>query len=482
MGEITSIRQRIYDTVVLGRGTNSSSAAAALEGEENLAVAARVDVREFKKCSGCGNNDQNTFVTDQKNGDMVCLNCGDVVEESLMHEGSQFRKFEGEADRNHHGDVANPLYSNSYNMGTSLGGMSFQSGAGLGGYGSGGRGGIENVLRNAHAYIEMNMSQFGKEEKKTRIGYKDRQKREAVIEMKHVVDALSLHNAVIERAKVLFAGFRDDRELVQQFKGVLAGCLCQAFDELSKDGRQILKQKAGEEECKTEEAKEAVVESKKFESLHSKTLSQEPTSNSLISSSEKKSASLWDLDDTRSWLLEASGTIARKWEQKNNNARSRGIPDNSIPQGSREEIEGNLVQHSLTLCDLMENELNGKNNRLSNTGKQRVITPRVQAMGNLGIRWQHSHERGSGGAGGVGNSGLVGGKGQSGSNKTAGQILILKSAKRLGEAIKDSVAGEAFHSEIRALLKRQQDREKKQRADHVVLRRSGKKRRKRCDF
>ena len=63
--------------------------------------------------------------------------------------------------------------------------------------------------------------------------YKDRQKREAVIEMKHVVDALSLHNAVFERAKELFAGFRDDRELVQQFKGVLASCLCLSFDQLS---------------------------------------------------------------------------------------------------------------------------------------------------------------------------------------------------------------------------------------------------------
>ena len=46
MVEIIGIRQRIYDTVVLGRGTNSSSAAAALEGEEELPVAARKDVNE----------------------------------------------------------------------------------------------------------------------------------------------------------------------------------------------------------------------------------------------------------------------------------------------------------------------------------------------------------------------------------------------------------------------------------------------------
>jgi hypothetical protein len=39
--------------------------------------------------------------------------------------------------------------------------------------------------------------------------------------MAHVGDALNLHEAVIQRAKELFAGFRDDRELVQQFKGVI---------------------------------------------------------------------------------------------------------------------------------------------------------------------------------------------------------------------------------------------------------------------
>jgi hypothetical protein len=75
-----------------------------------------------------------------------------VNSESIMHEGSQFRKFEGEEDRNHHGEVPNPLFSNSHNMATTLGGMSFTPGAGMGGYGSAARGGIENILRNAHAY------------------------------------------------------------------------------------------------------------------------------------------------------------------------------------------------------------------------------------------------------------------------------------------------------------------------------------------
>ena len=43
-------------------------------------------------------------------------------------------------------------------------------------------------------------------------------------QMVHAGDALGLHEAVVQRAKELFAGFRDDREMVQQFKGVIAAC------------------------------------------------------------------------------------------------------------------------------------------------------------------------------------------------------------------------------------------------------------------
>jgi hypothetical protein len=154
--ELRSIRRRVHDTVVLGLGTHSSAHAASLEDESSeipVSAAARGhETEQWKRCGACGNGDQSAFVLDGKNGDMICTNCGAVVSESIMHEGSQFRKFEGEEDRNHHGDSPNPLFSNSHNMATTLGGMSFQPGAGIGGYGSAGRGGIENILRNAHAY------------------------------------------------------------------------------------------------------------------------------------------------------------------------------------------------------------------------------------------------------------------------------------------------------------------------------------------
>lgn len=225
LSEMNAIRKRIFDTVILGKGMHTNDpndeddlvVAVAPTGASSSGGGSALDA--YQKCNICNNNDQSLFVLDRKNGDVICSNCGTVVSESIMHEGSQFRKFEGEADRNHHGDAANPLYSNAHNMSTTLGGMSM--GMVRGGIGSGKRSNLETILRNAHAYTELNVSQFGKTDRRTRVGYKDKQKKGAFVQMTHVGDALSLHEAVVQRAKELFAGFRDDRELVQQFKGVI---------------------------------------------------------------------------------------------------------------------------------------------------------------------------------------------------------------------------------------------------------------------
>lgn len=496
MAEIVGIRKRIYDTVILGKGTNASANAAALENEEALPVAARVgmhDIDKFKRCKVCGNNDQGAFVLDKKNGDLICTECGTVATESLMHEGTQFRKFEGEEDRNHHGDIANPLYSNAYNMGTSLGGVSIAVGAGLAGYGSGGKKGMETILKNIHNYTEMNISQFGKEEKKTRVGYKDRQKKEAFVQMTHVADALSLHQAVLQRAKELFAGFRDDRELVQQFKGVLAACLCEAFDQLSKDGRQILKVKAAEN--KNGGAEDTVLSlnsrATRRSELHSSSLAgssgiflnapeQKLTDDAqsskndieLLNDLENKPASSWTLDDTRTWLLDASKNIAKLWYERQREEIKPGskVVNASLPKGSRAEMEGLLVQHTLTLCGFLEEELKSDAKAVSTVNRQRVVTPRVEEMGRLGIKWQHKHERGSGGAGGVGNNAMQG-RQQHGNGRTAGQILMLKTAKKLSQILNDAAAGEAFHRELRALLSRQEAMQNKKLRDLASMQR-----------
>lgn len=454
--EFKSIRKRIYDTVILGKGL------AQPEGIDIPTAALNSqgvhDLEKFKKCSSCGNIDQALFVLDRKNGDVICSNCGTIHSESLMHEGSQFRKFEGEADRNHHGDTQNPLYSNAHNMSTTLGGVQMNTGAGVGGFGSQRGRGLETVLRNAHAYTELNISQFGKGDRRTRIGYKDKQKKDAFIQMAHVGDALNLHEAVVQRGKELFAGFRDDRELIQQFKGVIAGCLCEAFEQLSSDGRSILKQKqnataeisfSNPRANRRNQLHHAKLAGKGGLLLDTQAISKVQDAKNDDSSLTKKTISTWTLDDCRSWLMDVSRTVAQEWvdEQKKGSK--------TVPQGAREELEGKMVEHSIALCDALEAELNKQAAPGRMAGRGRVVTPRVNDMAKLGIKWQHAHERGSGGKGGVGGSGS--GKNQpQKSGRTAGQLLILKSAKKLGEIVKDKTAGAAIHKEVRSVVNKQQ--------------------------
>jgi hypothetical protein len=93
-------------------------------------------------------------------------------------------------------------------------------------------------------------------------------------------------------------------------------------------------------------------------------------------------------------------------------------------------------------------------------------------MAQLGIKWQHSYERGSGGKGGVGNSGttILGTKpGQPPkSGRTAGQLLILLTAKKFGTILNDMVAGDAFHKELKALIGREDAKKRQERRDEAT--------------
>jgi chemotaxis protein histidine kinase CheA len=96
--DVMAIRRRISE---------AAQQRPATDRDEDLTIAtARPqhthDIERFKKCPTCQNTDQASFVLDRKNGDMICSHCGVIVSESITHEGSAYRKFEGEADRNHH--------------------------------------------------------------------------------------------------------------------------------------------------------------------------------------------------------------------------------------------------------------------------------------------------------------------------------------------------------------------------------------------
>ncbi len=165
-------------------------------------------------CDVCGNRDQTKFLHESKDGDVVCLGigdqgCGNVVEEHKLFEGNQFRKFEGEEDKSHHGPAPNKLYSAAHNMKTSL-------------VPTGGAGGQRAArLRQASDTMEMGLSNLGTDERKTRTGYKDQMKKKAFDLIAHAASNLNLHDSVVGRAQELFANFRDEREFVQKFDAVV---------------------------------------------------------------------------------------------------------------------------------------------------------------------------------------------------------------------------------------------------------------------
>lgn len=75
------------------------------------------------RCETCGNTDQNNFITDYARGDTICNGldgngCGTVVQDHIVHEGSAYRKFEGEEDKSHHGPAPNKLFSTGHNLRT----------------------------------------------------------------------------------------------------------------------------------------------------------------------------------------------------------------------------------------------------------------------------------------------------------------------------------------------------------------------------
>ncbi|OQR95873.1 hypothetical protein THRCLA_07499 [Thraustotheca clavata] len=169
-------------------------------------------------CDVCGNSEQNNFITDYARGDTICTGadghgCGNVVQDHIVHEGNAYRKFEGEEDKSHHGPAPNKLFSTGHNLRTMISQDGEQSAN----------------LRRAAEFVEMNLSQMGKDERRTRIGYKDQMKQKAIRLIDHTGANLDLHEIVCNRAKKMFAEFRDLREHVHQFEAVVAGCIIDAY-------------------------------------------------------------------------------------------------------------------------------------------------------------------------------------------------------------------------------------------------------------
>ena len=150
----------------------------------------------------CRNEDPTKFRQDEVNGDVVCTVCGLVNIEHQVHDGNMYRTFEGDADKSHHGPAPNSLFSSTDNLRTDLGSV---------------QGAATKVseLRNIQTRVDLNLSNMGREDRRTRIGYKERQKRAAIDQIAQCCLKLQLGDLVASRSQEVFARFRDQRERIQ---------------------------------------------------------------------------------------------------------------------------------------------------------------------------------------------------------------------------------------------------------------------------
>ncbi|CAB9524152.1 expressed unknown protein [Seminavis robusta] len=374
VSQLKNIRARVRNTVVaVGRSNNSNEVVdpnhpVALPKAKNCIPE---EERDYK-CVVCDNINQSLFVLDRKNGDVICSACGYVVCERIIHLGSAYRNFEGEADRNHHGARYNPLFSGAHNTATSL---SRDPAGGLGG----GRG-CSN-LRKTHAYIELNLCHLGEGTRKantkrheTRVGYKDQQKKRAFTRMQHVGDALDLNLAVLELAKELYSEFRNRRQVLKDPEGVIAACLCEAFDRSSLEGRtrleselQRLRKIASAQDWAAAANNKAAKRAMRRNMLHTvhfaqsnaRSNSKAPIATAAVQGEAATVAALerskpvasWDINDTRAWLLCAARAIAKHWEEHQ--------PANTESNKSLDEFEAAMVEHTFVICEYLENNSQG---------------------------------------------------------------------------------------------------------------------------
>eukprot|EP00753_Platysulcus_tardus_P012028 PLAT3333.4.p1 GENE.PLAT3333.4~~PLAT3333.4.p1 ORF type:complete len:404 (-),score=137.46 PLAT3333.4:938-2116(-) len=180
-------------------------------------------------CTTCGNNNQGDFIVDHHSGDVICLGveqrgCGCVIIAHKVHEGDWTRSFSEDEDKRQHGRPMDPLFSTSYNLRTSFG-----------------DGGAAKVLRKFQDKVEMDLSQMGKDERRTREGYKDQHKRAAFHLIQKVSTNLNLHHRVMEEARRNFAAFRDEREHVHQYETVVAACIIVAYSAVRRAGWETAK-------------------------------------------------------------------------------------------------------------------------------------------------------------------------------------------------------------------------------------------------
>ena len=177
----------------------------------------------------------------------------------------------------------------------------------------------------------------------------------------------------------------------------MAACLCEAFEQLQADQRE--QQRQSDIEINSDSTARVLSAQA---ARHSKMRRTTLTSNASVfkkeqdkeSTTEKpagivtddqghgKALATWDLEDCRSWLLEASRNIAQAWDTERHTNSSSTLAK-KIPAVPLSDLEGHLVEHSFSLCEHLEAKLQSRGG--NSRGRHAVATPRVADMSKLGI-------------------------------------------------------------------------------------------------
>jgi hypothetical protein len=187
------------------------------------------------RCKYCKNTDQGTFEEDTAHGQVTCTRCGTVVEDRKIHDGEWKRQFEGDENPSQHGPVPDSRFSSGHNLRTNI-----NAGSGQGAGANVSKKDLQD-LKNIQEKVEMNLSnmKFGIDVRTTRIGYKDKQKREVFTMIEELAGSMQLHDKVVAEAQGLFADYREAMEQIQQRDLVAAACVVQALRTTVKAGQAM---------------------------------------------------------------------------------------------------------------------------------------------------------------------------------------------------------------------------------------------------
>jgi hypothetical protein len=158
------------------------------------------------------------FVEDSKAGDLICKVCGSILSQRRTVDGDWTRgAFADEGDQSQQGPAMQLHHSPQWNLRTSFGEAPGVSKAAM------------SKLHRTWASIERGQEAGAvRTGGRTTIAYKDKMKSRAFSIMEETGARLRLHRAVVEAAKALFSGFRDDREQLIALDIVIVACLAVA--------------------------------------------------------------------------------------------------------------------------------------------------------------------------------------------------------------------------------------------------------------